>query len=193
MYRRHAPRVLEVGCGNGEVIVSLAAANTGYDYLGIEVYKSGLGQALNEFDRRELNNARMLCADAAEVLTLVPSGSFERICLFFPDPWPKKRHHKRRLIQPAFAAELLRVLPSHGRLFVATDWQDYAVAMLSVLCADAGFFNLAGDGRRSPRPAWRPITRYEQRAHRQGREVYDFAFGKSYLKEASRLPGEGET
>lgn len=177
-YQRYAPRTLEIGCGSGEVILSLATANPASDYLGIEVYQPGLGQVLNGLERGALHNVRMLHEDAVEALAHVPDGSFAAVCIFFPDPWPKKRHHKRRLIQPAFVADLQRVLKSHGRFFIATDWQDYADHISSVVNTKAGFFNLAGSNRRSPRPRWRTQTRYEQRAVKEKREVFDFAFGK---------------
>lgn len=177
-YQRYAPRILEIGCGSGEAILSLAAANPASDYLGMEVYQPGLGQALYGLEHDALNNVRMLCSDAVEALVHAPNGSFAAVCIFFPDPWPKKRHHKRRLIQPAFAAELRRVLKSHGRLFIATDWQDYAEHISSVVNTKVGFFNLAGESRRSPRPRWRALTRYEQRAVEEEREVFEFAFGK---------------
>ena len=180
VFGRHAPRVLEIGCGAGDVITTLAATNPANDYLGIEVYRPGVGQILNRLSADDLRNVRIVCADAMVVLgTTLAAASFDQVCVFFPDPWPKKRHYKRRLVQPEFARLAHRVMKSHARLFVATDNEDYAGHIQSLLAA-TNFDNLAGTAGRFPRPAWRPVTRYEARARNAQREIYEFAFIKRY-------------
>jgi tRNA (guanine-N7-)-methyltransferase len=179
LFKRKAPRALEVGFGDGEALIAMAAGNPGNDYLGIEVHRPGVGQALRELAARELNNVRVCCADANDVLTHLPDGALSAVYLFFPDPWPKKRHQKRRLVQAAFVQQVRRAL-AHGGLFcLATDWEDYAVQMLAVLTEAAGFENTVKDGGYAPRPAQRPLTKFERRGQRLGHSVYDLVFRRA--------------
>jgi tRNA (guanine-N7-)-methyltransferase len=179
VYGRSAPRTLEIGFGNGEALLELARRNPDRDYFGIEVHKAGIGHCLLGIDTDRLRNVRVSDHDAVEVLgEQIPDASFDEILIFFPDPWHKKRHHKRRLIQPEFARLLLRKLVKGGQLRLATDWQDYAEQMLAVLDACPGLSNLAGKGGFVARPASRPVTRFENRGQRLGHAVRDLAFQK---------------
>jgi tRNA (guanine-N7-)-methyltransferase len=179
-FGREAASHLEIGCGNGDTLLALAQTHADNNCLGIEVHRPGLGSLLRRADKLGLRNIRLLNGDATETLALLPPHEFERICVFFPDPWPKKRHHKRRLLQPDFARMLCAKLAAHGRLFLATDWEDYALQMMEVMRAIPGMINLAGVALWSPRPHWRPITRYEQRALKLGHHIYDLAYGHSW-------------
>jgi tRNA (guanine-N7-)-methyltransferase len=177
LYGREAERYLEIGCGAGETLVTLAARHPENDYLGIEVYRPGLGRLMRDIAAAALVNVSVLVDDAAEALAeRVSDRALSGVYLFFPDPWPKSRHHKRRLIQPPFATLLREKLRPHGRVFVATDWEDYALHILSVMSGEAGFVNLAGTAAFAPRPSWRPLTRYEERARRRGHVVRDMVF-----------------
>ena len=177
VFQRRAPRVLEIGFGDGESLAAMAARHPEEDYLGIEVHRPGVGHLLQRADRLGLTNLKVMCADAVEVLTeRLPDACFIRIQIFFPDPWPKKRHHKRRLIQPPFALLLARKLRPGGHLHLATDWEDYAHHMLRVLETAAPFVNTAGLGRFTPRPAYRPLTKFEHRGQRLGHGVRDLVF-----------------
>ncbi len=147
------------------------------DFIGIEVHRPGAGRVLQLADKLGLGNLRVLCADAVEILReRLPAGSVDEVVIFFPDPWPKKRHQKRRLIQPAFVAVLARALRPGGRLRLATDWADYARHMLDVMSAAPLFANASAAGGAMPRPADRPLTRFESRGLRLGHEVADFEF-----------------
>jgi tRNA (guanine-N7-)-methyltransferase len=180
LFARSAPRTLEIGFGNGENLAALAAAHPQRDYLGIEVHRPGVGRLLLALEARQLHNARLICRDAVEVLERqIPPASLDEILILFPDPWPKKRHHKRRLIQPPFAALLVRALAGGGLLRLATDWQPYALEMLEVLGASAQLTNLAAAGGFVARPAERSPTRFERRGERLGHEVWDLAFRRS--------------
>jgi len=177
-FGRAAASHLEIGCGNGDTLLALAQSGPDNNYLGIDVHRPGLGSLLRRAHKLGLYNIRLLNGDAAETLALLPAREFEHICVFFPDPWPKKRHHKRRLLQPDFAGTLCDKLASHGRLFLATDWEDYARQMAEVMHGVHGVINLAGAALWSPRPHWRPLTRYEQRALKPGHRIYDLAYGR---------------
>jgi tRNA (guanine-N7-)-methyltransferase len=179
LFTRRAPRTLEIGFGNGENLVALAAAHPERDYLGIEVHRPGVGRALLALEERALTNVRVICHDAVEVLErqLAP-GSLDEVLILFPDPWPKKRHHKRRLIQAPFVGLLARVLAAGGTLHLATDWEPYAREMLAVLGTAVELTNLAPGGGFSPRPPERPPTRFERRGVRLGHEVWDLSFRK---------------
>ncbi len=175
-FGRRAPRHLEIGFGRGESLLALAAAHPERDYLGIEVHRPGVGSLLLRLEQNGIDNVRIVCADAAEVLARgIPPGSLERVLLWFPDPWPKKRHHKRRLVQPAFADRVAAVLQPGGCWHLATDWEDYARHMMAVLEAHPAFTNPAGPGRCSPRGE-RPPTKYEQRGRRLGHGVWDLVY-----------------
>jgi len=179
LFGRRAPCTLEIGFGNGENLVTLAAAHPERDYLGIEVHRPGVGRALLALAERGLTNVRVICHDAVEVLgSRIAPGSLDEVLILFPDPWPKKRHHKRRLIQPPFVALLARALAPGGTLHLATDWEPYAQEMLAVLGAAAGLENLAPGSGFGPRPPERLPTRFERRGVRLGHAVWDLTFRK---------------
>ena len=179
LFGREARRTLEIGFGNGETLVELARLNPGEDFLGIEVHRPGVGRLLMTLESEELGNVRVLSADAVEVLkTRVPDASLDAVLTYFPDPWPKKRHHKRRLVQPEFAALVARKLKSGGRWHLATDWEDYAHQMLSVLGACPEFENLSTSCDWISRPAARPATKFERRGLKLGHEVRDLLFAR---------------
>ena len=163
LFGRAAPCTLEIGFGNGENLVTLAAAHPERDYLGIEVHRPGVGRALLGFAERAAGNARVICHDAVEVLERqIAPGSLDEVLILFPDPWPTKRHHKRRLVQAPFVALIARALAADGRLHLATDWEPYAQEMLAVLAAAPGLENSSPGGGFSPRPAERLPTRFER-------------------------------
>jgi tRNA (guanine-N7-)-methyltransferase len=177
LYGRDAPRILEIGFGNGENLAALARAHPEQDFLGIEVHRPGVGRLLRALESQQLTNVRLICHDAVEVLARqIASQWLQEILIFFPDPWPKKRHHKRRLLQPAFVQQLAERLVPGGVLRIATDWQPYALEMLATLAAVAQLQNLAADGTFVARPAERQLTRFERRGARLGHEVWDLAF-----------------
>lgn len=177
VFGRHAPRTLEIGFGNGVSLAQMATLAPEQDFLGIEVHRPGVGHLLLEIERHALANVRVLCADAVEVLERhIAPGSLDRVLLFFPDPWPKTRHHKRRILQPAFAALIRDRLRPGGIFHMATDWQRYAEQMLEVMDAAPGFRNGAGRGRFAPKPEYRPQTKFERRGLRLGHGVWDLVF-----------------
>lgn len=178
IFGRDAPRSLEIGFGTGDTLLALATAHPEQDFLGIEVHRPGVGRLLMNLAARQLANVRVVCADAVEVLThCVPDTSLDTVLVYFPDPWPKKRHHKRRLLQPEFAALVARKLKSAGRLQLATDWQDYAEHMRAVLSASPGFI-AAGYRETTEQPADRPLTRFENRGLKLGHVVHELGFVK---------------
>lgn len=178
-FERSAPLVLEIGSGMGETTSQLAAAQPEVNYLAVEVYKPGLAQLLLRAEQLGISNLRLLRGDAIVLLQehLEPA-SLAEVRIYFPDPWPKKRHHKRRLVQPA-AIELIasRLIPG-GVLHLATDWENYSEQMLEVCEAVPQLRNRHADtpGRWAPRPEWRPVTKFENRAHEEGREIRDLIF-----------------
>jgi tRNA (guanine-N7-)-methyltransferase len=177
IFGRAAPRTLEIGFGNGENLATLAAAHRDRDYLGIEVHRAGVGRLLQTARDAQLTNLRVISHDAVEVLEQsIAPGTLDEVLILFPDPWHKKRHHKRRIVQPAFVALLADRLRAGGRLSLATDWQPYAEWMLEVLGAEPALENLAPDGRFVSRPEWRTLTRFEARGERLGHDVCDLAF-----------------
>ncbi|MGB5062741.1 MAG: tRNA (guanosine(46)-N7)-methyltransferase TrmB [Candidatus Competibacter sp.] len=179
LFGRRAPLVLEIGFGDGESLAAMAMAHPDMDYLGVEVHRPGIGHVLLRAEALDLSNLRVMCADAVEVLRQLPDERLERIQVFFPDPWPKARHHKRRLIQPPFVALLIPKLKWAGQLHVATDCEDYARSILNVLRVAPELANAVdGDGF-APRPAYRPLTRFERRGRRLGHEVWDMLFARS--------------
>jgi len=177
LFGRAAPRTVEVGFGTGDALIALAGSEPTRDFLGIEVYPTGVGRLLASCHEAGLENVRVAMADALEVLEcwLAPS-SVEEVLVWFPDPWPKKRHHKRRLVQSRFAWLVHRVLRPGGRLHLATDWEPYAEHMLEVLEAHPGFSNGAAPGRFMPRPERRRETRFERRGRGRGHRVFDLAW-----------------
>jgi tRNA (guanine-N7-)-methyltransferase len=178
LFGRSAPRTLEIGFGNGEALVALAAAHPEQDFVGIEVHRPGVGHLLLRAEALGLANLRVASRDAVELLEQrVPDASLDAVLLYFPDPWPKKRHHKRRIVQPPFVALVSRKLKRGGRFRLATDWQHYAEQMLEVVAADVSLENEFGNGY-APRPDSRPLTRFETRGQRLGHEVWDLCFRK---------------
>jgi tRNA (guanine-N7-)-methyltransferase len=177
VFGRRAPVVVEIGFGMGETTARIAAENPGIDYLGIEVHAPGVGSLLRQVDAAGLTNVRVISHDAVEVLRdMVPRASLAGMHVFFPDPWPKKRHHKRRLIQPEFAALAASCLAPGGYVHVATDWEDYALQVLEVLSATPGLANTAPAF--APRPGTRPETKFERRGLNLGHGVWDVFFRK---------------
>jgi len=177
IFGRRAPLAVEIGFGSGDHLLASAQARPDTDFLGIEVHRPGAGRVLHRAEQLCLGNLRVLCDDAVEVLRrYLPRGGIDEVVIFFPDPWPKTRHHKRRLIQPAFVRVLARVLRPGGRLRLATDWADYARQMLEVMSAEPLFVNVAVDGGPIARPTDRPLTRFESRGLRLGHQVADFEF-----------------
>lgn len=174
-FQRSAPRFLEIGFGMGESTAEVAAAHPGNDYIGVEVHTPGVGGLLRLIDAQQLTNIRIIQHDAVEVVThMLGEGSLAGIHVFFPDPWPKKRHHKRRLLQPAFVHLLATRLQPGGYLHVATDWEDYATQILAVLSAEPLLQNTASGF--APRPEHRPLTKFESRGLKLGHGVWDVVF-----------------
>ena len=177
IYGRAAPKILEIGFGMGEGLAEIAAAHPENDYLGVEVHTPGVGALLKQLGERGLDNVRVIQYDAVEVLThMLAPGSLVGVHIFFPDPWHKKRHNKRRLIQSPFVRLLTGRIAPGGYLHLATDWEDYALQMLEVLSAEPKLANVA-DGF-SARPDTRPLTKFEQRGLRLGHGVWDLVFRK---------------
>lgn len=175
VFGRNAPLVVEVGSGMGETTAAIAAAHPEVDYLALEVHLPGVGALLQRIATAGLTNLRVVRHDAVDVLThMVADGSLAGLHLFFPDPWPKKRHHKRRILQPAFAALAARKLVAGGVFHAATDWPEYAEHMLGVLSAEPLLENTAAGY--APRPAGRPLTKFERRGMKLGHEVRDLVF-----------------
>ncbi|UVO18387.1 tRNA (guanosine(46)-N7)-methyltransferase TrmB [Stutzerimonas stutzeri] len=177
VFGRQAPRTFEIGFGMGHSTLEMAAAAPEQDFIGVEVHKPGVGALLSGLLSQNLQNVRVYSCDALEVLReCVADASLDRVLLFFPDPWHKSRHHKRRIVQPAFAELIRQKLRIGGVLHMATDWQPYAEHMLEVLSAAPGYRNLAADGAYVPRPAERPVTKFERRGERLGHGVWDLKF-----------------
>ena len=175
VFGRAAPRILEVGFGMGETTARIAADNPQNDYLGIEVHSPGVGSLLRRVAELGLTNVRVIQHDAVEVIErMIPAASLDGAHVFFPDPWPKKRHHKRRLVQPPFAALLASRLKPGAYLHIATDWKDYAQQMLEVLSAEPQLVNTVRDF--APRPGHRPLTKFESRGLKLGHSVWDILF-----------------
>jgi len=175
LFGRSAPKILEIGFGMGETTAEIAAGHPENDYLGIEVHTPGVGGLLKRIAELGLANVRIIQHDAVEVLThMIPPSTLDGAHIFFPDPWPKKRHHKRRLIQPAFVALLVDRMKPGAYLHVATDWQEYAGQILAVLAAEPRLLNTA-DGY-APRPDYRPQTKFESRGLKLGHGVWDVVF-----------------
>ena len=175
LFGRRAPLVLEIGCGMGETTAAIAQAHPGVDYLGVEVHGPGVGAILNRIEQQGLRNLRVVQHDAVEVVdAMIPEGALAGVHVYFPDPWPKKRHHKRRLLKPAFVHALARRLAPGGYLHAATDWAPYAEEILATLDAEPLLANTAP--RYAPRPSWRPQTKFEARGLGLGHEVADLVF-----------------
>ena len=177
VYGREAPRYLEIGSGMGETTVSIARSHPQNDYLAIEVYTPGIGSLLKQIEEFKLTNLRIVQHDAVEVVNnMFPQEYLDGIHIFFPDPWPKLRHHKRRLIQPEFISLLCKYLKPGGYIHVATDWNNYADQILEVMSNELSLTNTARDFVQ--RPEYRPLTKFEQRGLRLGHKVWDLVFKK---------------
>ena len=180
-FGRHAPTILEIGFGMGDATAQIAAARPQDDFIGIEVHTPGVGALLQRIQERGLTNLRLLQHDAVEVLRdMIAPGSLAGIHVYFPDPWHKKKHNKRRLIQAPFVHDLASRLAPGGYLHCATDWQPYAEQMLEVLGGEPTLENSAkstADGY-APRPDWRPLTKFENRGIKLGHGVWDLVFTK---------------
>lgn len=174
------PTVLEIGFGMGASLVEMAAAAPETNFIGIEVHRPGVGKLLHSMAEHDVENIRVYCHDAVEVLRdCVPDESLDTVQIFFPDPWHKKRHHKRRLVQPPFVASLVRHMKRGGILHLATDWEHYAHQMMEVLENDPDLSNTCGETEFSPRPAHRPVTKFERRGEGLGHGVWDLVFERS--------------
>jgi tRNA (guanine-N7-)-methyltransferase len=177
VFGRRAPVILEIGFGNGEALAAAAAAHPENNYLGIEVHRPGAGSLLRRIEVGTLSNVRVMLGDAKEILEQrVADASLTAVHLFFPDPWPKKRHHKRRLVQPEFAALVARKLEAGGYFHLATDWPAYAEHMAAVLSRTEGLVDASGERRSQELVAGRLSTRFEQRGRRLGHEVRDLVY-----------------
>lgn len=176
-FGRSAPKILEIGFGMGDSTAAIAAAHPQNDYLGIEVHGPGVGSLLNQIEALGLTNLRVVQHDAVEVLKrMIAPAALDGAHIFFPDPWHKKKHHKRRLIQPELVALLCEKLKPGGYLHAATDWQEYAEHILAVLAADPKLVNTAA--AYAPKPDYRPLTKFEQRGIKLGHGVWDIVFRK---------------
>jgi len=170
VFGREARTVLEIGFGNGKTLVRAAAESPQFNFLGVEVHRPGLGRCLLEAERAGLSNLRLMQADAVEVLrSQLPQASVAMVCLYFPDPWPRKRHHKRRLVQPGFIALLERALEPGGMFHVATDWSPYAEHIEGVMDGMTAFERLAS-------PPARCATRFELRGSALGHKIWEAAY-----------------
>ncbi len=178
LFGRDAPIVLEIGFGMGKSLVEMAAAAPETNFIGIEVHRPGVGACLSSAQDAGITNLRLFCHDAVEVLgQMIPDQSIDTLQLFFPYPWHKARHHKRRIVQPAFVQMLRPKLKIGGVFHMATDWENYAEHMLEVMNAAEGFVNTV-EGDYAPRPDSRPLTKFEQRGHRLGHGVWDLLFAR---------------
>lgn len=179
LFGRTAPVVLEIGFGNGDALAEIAQATPGQDFIGVEVHQPGVGHLLRLLDAAGVDNVRVAAFDVVEFLSeCVPGEALAEVRIWFPDPWPKKRHHKRRLVQPGFIRLLADKMAPGAILHLATDWAPYAEHMLEVLTAADGFENLSGSGGYCDRPAWRPLTRFELRGQRLGHASHDLLFSR---------------
>lgn len=174
-FGRNAPKVLEIGFGMGDSTATIAAVHPEIDYLALEVHTPGVGNLLRLIDTQSITNIRIIQHDAVEVLRdMIADDTLDGVHIFFPDPWHKARHNKRRLIQAPFVAQLVQKLKPGGYIHAATDWQDYAEQMLAVFSAEPRLENTAADY--APRPDYRPLTKFEQRGLRLGHGVWDLVF-----------------
>lgn len=182
VFGRHAPVILEIGFGMGVALLQMAKQMPENNFIGIEVHPPGIGALFAGLEKQQLQNVRVFKEDAVIVLRqTIPAESLDKVLIFFPDPWPKKRHHKRRLIQDEFIALIATKLKPGGVLHLATDWEDYAKQMMKVASAHPAFLNLAGAGNYAEKPAYRPLTRFEQRGQKLGHKIYDLLFCKNLL------------
>ena len=179
-FDNNGPVWLEIGFGNGDVLLNMATNNPDTNIIGAEVHESGIGHALNGIEQNNLSNVRLVHHDAMEILeNMLEPASLDKVLLLFPDPWHKKRHHKRRIVQQDFLNAVARTLKPGGILHCATDWAEYGEWMIEKIEQDDRFTNCAGAGQGSERPEWRPVTRFEKRGHRLGHEVIDLLYTRN--------------
>lgn len=177
VFGREAPTIVEIGFGMGTSLAAMAEANPDKNYIGIEVHRPGIGALLKLVGEKKLTNVRVFNDDAIEVLArCIPKASLAGLYLFFPDPWHKKRHNKRRILQAEFAQTVADHLKQGGHFHMATDWEHYAQQMMEVMSEAPNYRNTAGDQAYTPRPDYRPLTKFEQRGHRLGHGVWDLIF-----------------
>ncbi|MFC1749229.1 tRNA (guanosine(46)-N7)-methyltransferase TrmB [Pseudomonadota bacterium] len=180
VFGRSAPRVLEIGFGMGDSLAEMALVDPENDYIGIEVHRPGVGNLMAKLNDQGSENVRLFCHDAIEILaTRIADESLDRVLLFFPDPWHKRRHNKRRIVQGPFIDAIRKKLKPGGIFHMATDWEDYAVWMMKEMNQTEGFENVAGPGLYSERPAYRPVTKFERRGHRLGHGIWDLLFKRN--------------
>ncbi len=176
-FGREAPLIVEVGFGMGDSLWQMAKASPELNFLGIEVHEPGVGHLISMLVKEEITNVRVMCHDAVEIFKhAIAPATVSRLQIYFPDPWPKKRHHKRRLIQPSFLDLCVPLLQAQGIIHCATDWENYAEQMLEVLSAREDLKNVAGVNQYSERPAYRPQTKFETRGQRLGHGIWDLLF-----------------
>ena len=179
VFGRNAPLIVEIGFGNGESLAAMAEANPDIDYLGIEVHRPGVGHLMLLLEQKSIKNVRIFHHDAIEILEQkIPDNFLAGVHLFFPDPWHKRKHHKRRIVRPSFVELLNRKLRQGGYFHAATDWEHYAKEMLKILSAGPGLKNKSTDQAYCPRPDYRPMTKFEKRGLRLGHGVWDLIFTK---------------
>lgn len=179
VFKRRAPLVLEIGFGMGDSLLQMAEAEPDKDFIGIEVHTPGVGRLINGAGGRELQNLRVYLADAVDVLAeCIPDASLSRLQLYFPDPWHKKKHNKRRIVQSEFVHQVRRKLIPGGVFHIATDWEHYALQMRDVMAGAEGFSNLGNKGGFAERPAYRPVTKFENRGAKLGHGVWDLLFAR---------------
>lgn len=177
IFGRTAPLVLEIGFGMGQSLAEMASKEPDKDFIGIEVHTPGVAKLMMLCQEKQLSNVRVYEYDAIDVLeNAIPLASVDRFQLYFPDPWHKKRHHKRRIVKPEFIETMAKHIKPNGLMHFATDWENYAEHMMEVVSASDQFENLAGVNNFSPRPEWRPITKFEKRGQRLGHGVWDLLF-----------------
>ena len=174
------PVILEIGFGNGASLLEMAQSQPDKNFIGVEVHRPGVGKLINDAHQAGVHNIRVFCDDAIDVLEQsIADHSLQGVQLFFPDPWHKKRHNKRRIVQPKFAQQIGAKLQTGGYFHLATDWQPYAEHMMEVMTAARGYSNQAGKCLYSERPTYRPITKFEQRGKRLGHGVWDLIFTRA--------------
>lgn len=177
-FQRHAPTILDIGVGNGLSTFSYGKQKPENNIIAVEVHRPGVGHLLHEIETQQIKNIRIINHDVNEVLHhQIKDCSLDQVHIFFPDPWPKKKHFKRRLINKNFIELITQKLKPHGLLIIATDWQDYAEWILEVCNENKNLINLSPTNDYSPRPCWRPITKYENRGHNLEHDVWNFVYG----------------
>ena len=178
VFGRRAPCTLEIGSGDGACTIALAQRRIAEDFVAVEVYRPGLGRLLNLAAGSDLSNIRVSNEDVCDLLAPIANAAFDRVLIFFPDPWPKKRHHKRRLLGAKFFDLLAPRVHRHGRLFIATDSESYAESIVEAVDRSSTWVNLSGPRRTSPRVRFRPVTKFERKAINVGSTVHDFIFAR---------------